>query len=108
MPRPQAGVYTEGQDCEGTNRKIVHSKHLEELNIPRQKTAKYCLMYTIKIISFCRPTPLCSSKGNTDKSTKDANCSKIMLSRITALGVSVLVHSAGRLWQRSTYTYLHT
>lgn len=43
-------------------------------------------MYTTKITHFCRSTPIYTSIGNTDKSTKDANCPKITLTRITAFG----------------------
>lgn len=54
VPYPKPGCILKGRTGGHKQKKIIHSKHLEELNIPHQRTAKYCLMYTIKIIRFCR------------------------------------------------------
>lgn len=55
---------------ENISRKTIHGKHVEELNIPHQTTAKYCLMYTIEITCSYKPQYVLP-KWNADKSRKD-------------------------------------
>lgn len=52
-----------------SRKRIIHGKHAEELNKPHQTTAKYCLMYTIKITNFYKPQYVLPN--NADKSRKD-------------------------------------
>lgn len=59
-----------GRPGEHKQKKIIHGKHVEELNIPHRTTAKYCLMYTIKITCFYKPQYVLP-KWNADKSRKD-------------------------------------
>lgn len=77
-----------GRPGEHKQKKIIHGKHVEELNIPHRTTAKYCLMYTIKITCFYKPQYVLP-KWNADKSRKDEK-KKLHLLRPSAFeGTSV-------------------
>ena len=51
IPHLKPECILKGRPGEHKQKKIIHSKLLEEFNIPHQTTAKYCPMYTIKIIT---------------------------------------------------------
>ena len=70
VPHLKPECILNGRPGEHKQKKSIHGKHVEELNIPRQTTAKYCLMYTIKRTCSYKPQYVLP-KWNADKSRKD-------------------------------------
>ena len=84
VPHLKPECILNGRPGEHKQKKSIHGKHVEELNIPRQTTAKYCLMYTIKITCSYKPQYVLP-KWNADKSRKDERKKKITPSRTASI-----------------------
>lgn len=83
VPHLKPECILNGRPGEHKQKKIIHGKHVEELNIPHQTTAKYCLMYTIEITCSYKPQYVLP-KWNADKSRKDEK-KKITPSRTASI-----------------------